>query len=194
MLSRNLFTIIQTMPHLRLGISSCLAGKRVRYDGRHKIVSDLIQELQEQVELVSICPEVAIGLGVPRPPIRLSGSLSHPVARRIDDPGFVVTKDLHDFANQVALEFDLDGYIFKSRSPSCGLNSAPVYINSQLQKETISGIYSQTLTSCLPGLPIIEKSASTSHSNYHAFLEKCGEYHKLRTWLDGSISTQHTSP
>lgn len=103
----------------RLGISACLLGEPVRFNGGHKR-SALCEELARHVEFVSFCPEQAIGLGTPRPAIRLEGTPEAAEARSRD--GLAVGGALAEYARRVAQRADtLDGFIFMQRSPSCGL-------------------------------------------------------------------------
>lgn len=164
----------------RIGISSCLAGNPVRYDGRSRFSRDLVGAVTEVAELVSICPEVAIGMGVPRPPIRLTGSLSQPQARGVENPDKVFTTDLQDFALQVLVDHDLDGYIFKARSPSCGYLSTPVFIGGREQRQRVSGVYAQALTDVLPDMPVADESIIGSRARLDRFIERCRKYHRFR--------------
>lgn len=168
------------MPLLHIGISSCLAGNRVRYDGGHKYWPSLIEFQSETVKLLPICPEVAIGLGTPRPAIHLTGSCENPQALQIDRPEINVTARLRRFAWQVADTCSLDGYIFKSRSPSCGLESTPVYVDNQPLTTRVSGIFAQSLLTALPGLPVIDQAHMESESEIRQFIDQCRAYQARR--------------
>lgn len=164
------------MNDLRVGISSCLLGNHVRYDGRHKLLKELENSFPASVELIPFCPEVASGLGIPRPPIQLSDSLTHPKACLKDNPGKCFTAQLREFAWKVANEYELHGFIFKSRSPSCGLNSAPVSIDGQVQDQMVSGIFAAALLEHLPYLPAIDETFITSGNDLDQFLDLCHSY------------------
>lgn len=113
---------------IRLGISSCLLGQRVRFDGNHKHDSYLSDTLGQFIEWVPVCPEVAIGLGIPRPPIRLIGSPISPRAVDDKDTKRDVTDELAAYGKRLARALkELSGYVFKSRSPSCGMERVKVY-------------------------------------------------------------------
>lgn len=167
-----------------IGISSCLLGNRVRYDGGDKLLRDLTDWFQDEAELVAICPEVAIGMGIPRPPIQLSHSVDQPEALQIDQPEKNFTEPLKNFGRRIAEEYDLDGYIFKSRSPSCGLGSAPVYINGSLQRLTTSGTYVSSLVKWLPYLPVTEAESLKTRDDYRRFFDRCHSHRNLRHWID----------
>src|SRR3990170_6839262 len=103
---------------IRLGISSCLLGQKVRFDGNHKHDSFLTGTLGEHFEWVPVCPEVAIGLGIPRPPIRLVGSPEAPRAVGVKDVSLDVTDKLAAYGRRQSCQLDdLSGYVFKSNSP-----------------------------------------------------------------------------
>jgi uncharacterized protein YbbK (DUF523 family) len=110
---------------IKLGISSCLLGENVRYDGNHKMDHCLKDTLGELAELVSVCPEVECGLGVPREAMCLKGNPESPrlVTRNsnIDHTDRMI-KWARIKLEQLEKE-GLCGFIFKSDSPSCGLNS-----------------------------------------------------------------------
>ena len=119
----------QVPPKLKLGISSCLLGHEVRYDGGHKRDPFLTDVLGEYVDWVPVCPEVEIGLGTPRPPIRLQTDATNRVRLVIPSTGEDLTKTMHDYATDRMAQLDmhdLSGYVLKSRSPSCGMRRVKV--------------------------------------------------------------------
>jgi len=167
-----------------VGISSCLLGRRVRHDGRDRLQPDLVEWIGDEVELLAICPEVAIGMGIPRPPIQLTGDVQRPEARQVDAPEKTFTLPLKNFALLVSDEYVLDGYIFKSRSPSCGLGSTPLVVNGLVQSRTVSGIYASSLTCFLPYLPVIEAESLVTRKACQEFLQQCQTYKKMRLALE----------
>jgi hypothetical protein len=104
-------------PRVKIGVSSCLLGQEVRYNGGHKQDRFLVSSLSRFVDYVPVCPEVAIGLGIPRPPIRLVGAPDRPKAVCTDDPTMDVTNALQSFAqDKVPSLGDISGYILTRRS------------------------------------------------------------------------------
>src|SRR5262252_8297841 len=102
----------------RVGVSSCLLGEEVRFNGGHKRYRFLTDELSPYVDWVPHCPEVSIGLGTPREPIRLTAD-----GRLVNRSG---TADHTDAMTALPLPSgDLDGYVFKAKSPSCGIRAIP---------------------------------------------------------------------
>ena len=170
-----------------IGISSCLLGRRVRYDGGNKLQQNLVDWLGDEVEFVAICPEVAIGMGTPRPPIQLTDDILNPEARQVDAPERTYTQSLKNFAMQVSDEYVLDGYIFKSRSPSCGLGSTPVTIDGAIQRQTVSGVYASSLTRFQPYLPVTEEESLVTRKACREFLHRCLRYKTMRLALKDSF-------
>lgn len=142
----------------RIGISACLLGAEVRYNGGHKESRLCTHSLSEHFEFVPVCPEVAIGMGIPRQPIRLVGDASQPQALGTVDPTLNVTAPLAAYGQQMADELqDLSGYIFMHKSPSCGLERVKVYRdNGAPQHEGGRGIYAQAFCAAHPDLPVEE--------------------------------------
>lgn len=142
----------------RIGISACLLGAEVRFNGGHKESRLCTHSLAEHFEFVPVCPEVAIGMGIPRQPIRLVGDASQPQALGTVDPTLNVTAPLAAYGQQMADELqDLSGYIFMHKSPSCGLERVKVYRdNGAPQHEGGRGIYAQAFCAAHPDLPVEE--------------------------------------
>ena len=140
-----------------VGVSRCLLGDAVRYDGRSKANTIVIEKLGEIFTLVPVCPEVEAGLSVPRPPVQLTSSINNPKLTGRDDASLDVTNIMQRYCNTKPAELDhLSGFIFKSRSPSCGLNSTPVFIDGLCVTETARGVFARRLCEAYPNLPVIE--------------------------------------
>lgn len=158
---------------IRLGISSCLLGQRVRYDGNHKHDGFITGTLGRFFEFVPVCPEVAIGLGVPRAPIRLVGPASAPRAVGIDDPALDVTDQLDAYGRRMARELDdISGYIFKSKSPSCGMERVKVYHRGGMPAKHGRGIYATAFLAACPGLPAEEEGRLNDPRLRENFIER----------------------
>lgn len=165
---------------LRLCVSSCLLGEKVRYDGGDRREPCITDELSRSCELIAICPEVAIGLGVPRPPVRLEQRDGRVEALGIDDPGFDITERLCAYAQQqIPRLAGIDGYIFKGRSPSCGVNSTPLFCNG-VETGRGAGLFAAAIMQALPLLPIIEETALRDAARRADFLERARAYQQLR--------------
>lgn len=164
---------------IRIGISSCLLGERVRYDGNHKREGYLVETWGPYVEFVPVCPEVGIGLGVPRPPIRLVGDPARPHAVGVRDATLDVTARLEAYARARARQSeDLSGYVFKSKSPSCGLARVPVYGEDKRARRTGTGVYARVFTAAHPLLPVEEEGRLNDPGLRDNFIERVFAYRR----------------
>jgi uncharacterized protein YbgA (DUF1722 family)/uncharacterized protein YbbK (DUF523 family) len=161
-------------PRIRLGVSACLLGESVRYDGGHKRDSFLTDVLGSHVEWVAVCPEVEIGLGVPRPTLRLTGRPESP--RLVQEAtGQDLTSRMRGYAEERVRELerlDLDGYVLKRASPSCGLFRVRVYRDSGLPSADGQGLFATALIARLPMLPVEEEGRLTDPSIRENFIER----------------------
>jgi uncharacterized protein YbbK (DUF523 family) len=112
---------------INIGVSRCLLGDKVRYDGRGKQSRICSELLSKDFELTSICPEVEAGLSIPRPPIELVYYDDKYKVLGRDAPTLDVTEKLESFCRfKVPTLTSLSGFILTPRSPSCGLDSVPI--------------------------------------------------------------------
>lgn len=145
------------MNPIKVGISSCLLGQPVRYDGGHKLSVLCAQELTRLFEFVPTCPEAGAGLGVPRPAVRLTGDPAAPRASGVDDPQLDVTDALQAYAEQRVPQLgELCGYVFIRNSPSCGLHEVKVHAANGQVLESGRGIFAAALTRAWPLMPVEE--------------------------------------
>jgi len=155
-----------------VGVSQCLLGDTVRYDGQSKANAIVLEKLNKIFTLIPVCPEVEAGLSIPRPPVQLTGSIKNPKLTGRDNPGIDVTDIMQQYCRTKPAELKhLSGFIFKSRSPSCGLNSTPVYINGQCISETSRGIFAKSLYENYPDLAVIEDSDLENGDHLNKFTE-----------------------
>lgn len=141
-----------------IGISSCLLGERVRYDGGHKAHSYIQSTLGEYFEFLPFCPELKIGLGIPRKPIRLSRSKGSDIqCIEIDNPDRNYTQQLKNCADEQSTWHEkLCGYILKKDSPSCGMERVKIWDDVMPIREGV-GIYAKALMENFPYLPVEEE-------------------------------------
>ncbi|ACN14372.1 conserved hypothetical protein [Desulforapulum autotrophicum HRM2] len=143
---------------IRIGISACLLGNYVRYDGNHSHDPLLLQTLGPFVDYVAVCPEVECGMTTPREPIILMGDPENPrlVTR---DTGVDRTDQMVDWAQNrsKALEQEnLCGFIFKNKSPSCGLFRVKVFDAEGGVTPTGRGLFARAFTRRFPTIPVEE--------------------------------------
>lgn len=165
-------------PPLPVAISECLMGRPVRYDGSHAASSLPGDALAGLLSFRPICPELGIGLGVPRPPVRLVGSPDAPLALGVDDPGLDVTEALADYGRRCAGQLgELCGYIFMERSPSCGLHGVKVHPpDGGPPHRAGRGIYARSLLDSCPLLPAEESGRLFDPPLREAFLDQVQAY------------------
>lgn len=145
---------------LRLGISTCLLGENVRYDGGHKRNLFLIQTLGSYVDWVSACPEVEIGLSTPRPPIRLERADGGGVRLVMPDSDDDLTGRMTEYAEQKVeslRDLRLVGYVLKSGSPSCGMERVRLYDSNGVPSRDGVGLFAEALLRLMPQLPVEEE-------------------------------------
>lgn len=164
---------------IRIGVSGCLLGQNVRYDGGNKYDAYIVRTLGRYFDLVAVCPEVAIGLGVPRPPIRLVGGRGAPRALGVEDPRLDVTEKLAAYGRRIGRVLDdVSGYIFKSRSPSCGVTAVPVHARHGTHTRPGTGVYADAFMARQPLLPVEEEDGLADPRRRDNFLERVFAYHR----------------
>ena len=150
---------------IRLAVSACLLGKPVRWDGGHKrdplLAGMLAGLLVGALEYAEVCPEVAAGLGTPRPPIRLSGNPGRYRALGAEDPSLDPSEALRLQGRRAAAEMEedwIDGAVLKSGSPSCGIRGVTVYgPRGGIRGRGGSGLFAAELMAARPELPMIDE-------------------------------------
>jgi uncharacterized protein YbbK (DUF523 family) len=164
-----------------IAVSRCLLGHAVRYDGDSRPHRVVIERLAELFDLLPVCPEVEAGLGVPRPPVQLTGSIDDPRMTGRSDPTLDVTELMQAYCKTRPAELKrLCGFVLKSRSPSCGLNSAPVFIDGACVTETNRGLFARAMTRRYPDLPVIEESELETSDRYQKFIDDVLQYTRRR--------------
>lgn len=174
----------------RIAISACLAGASVRYNGGHKASRLCNETLAEHFEFVQVCPEVAIGLGVPRAPIRLVGAPQDPQAISHRDPALDLSGPLKAYGEQMADELDdICGYIFMQKSPSCGLHRVKVYQdNGYPAREGARGLYAAAFCARRPDLPVEEDGRLCDPVLRENFITRVYAYADWQRLLAGGLS------
>jgi uncharacterized protein YbgA (DUF1722 family)/uncharacterized protein YbbK (DUF523 family) len=176
---------------IRIAVSSCLIGQEVRYDGGHKHNEYITATLGEIFEFVPYCPEVAIGMGIPRPPIRLVkvGQAVH--ARGIKDPAQDVTENLLAYADKVAPKLhNVSGYILKKNSPSCGMERVKLYNAKGHPAGKTRGVYAGRLQDLHPELPFEEEGRLMNPDLRENFLERVLVYHRWQQLNDRHLTAR----
>ncbi len=172
-----------------IGVSSCLMGEQVRFDGNHKRNTFIVDQLKNRVDFISLCPEVAIGMGVPRQPIRLVKHENSVRAVGVRDNSLDVTEKLKQLADEMTpLSGTLSGYIFKKNSPSCGVFRVKIYNTSGFSGETGSGVFSSQVLSRYPNLPVEEEGRLNDPELRDNFLKRVFIYYNWQTRMSTEVT------
>lgn len=174
---------------VQLGISSCLLGNEVRYDGGHKRDRFIVGTLGDYFEFVPVCPELAIGLGVPRQPIRLRGQPGSIRVVGVDDDQLDVTDDLRDYGRRMAGELsDISGYILKSKSPSCGMERVKLYADKGAPSSLGVGQYAAAFMETYPELPLEEEGRLCDPVLRENFIERVFAFRRWQDMSHGGVT------
>lgn len=164
-----------------VAVSACLLGERVRYDGGDKRNEILLGTMAEQFDYLPFCPEVGIGLPVPRPPLQLVQRGHDMRVLGVADPAIDVTDALRAYAREIAASFvDVCGVIFKCRSPSCGLGSAPLHDDADDVIGTSTGAFAGEIVTAIPDLPQVEEEELDVPQHYDDFVQRVMQRHASR--------------
>jgi uncharacterized protein YbgA (DUF1722 family)/uncharacterized protein YbbK (DUF523 family) len=174
-------------PVIRLGVSTCLLGEQVRYDGGHKLDRYLTGTLGQFFEWVPVCPEVEIGLPIPRESMRLEGD---PEAPRLVAPksGTDYTDRMKAWARGRLDELaamDLCGFVAKKDSPSSGVFRVKVYNEHSMAQRVGTGIFPRELMNRFPLLPVEEEGRLNDMPLRENFIERVFAYYRWTRMLDG---------
>ena len=163
---------------LLIGISSCLLGNEVRYDGGHSRSDCILESMRGLFKLIPFCPEVAIGMSVPRPPINLVIKAGLIRVRGVSDKEHDVTDALTNYAISINEQLHaMSGYIFKSRSPSCGLMGVNVYDDETNQVvKTSAGQFAKIITQQHPQLPVEDEFRLEDKKIRDDFIQRVLDY------------------
>lgn len=164
---------------IQIGVSSCLLGEEVRFNGGHKRSRYVTDILSEYFQFVPLCPELAIGLGVPRPPIRLVGTLDSPRAISPKDPSIDATEDLDNYGREIGRTHAfISGFILKAKSPSCGMERVKVYDKNDVPSPNGRGLFAAALMETQPLLPCEEEGRLNDPGLRGSFLERVFAFHQ----------------
>jgi len=162
----------------RIGVSACLVGEKVRYDGGHKLDPYVTGELAARFELVPVCPEAEVGMGTPRETVRLEGEVAAP---RMIAPGSGAdwTARMNDFAQRRLRELaglDLCGFVFKKNSPSCGVFGVEVRRDDGRVNHDGRGLFAAAITRANPRLPVEEEGRLADPALREEFVQRILAY------------------
>ena len=177
------------MKKIKVGISSCLLGQKVRHDGGHKRNVFVMDTLSEYFEYSAFCPEVAAGLSVPRPTLRLTRQES--VVRMVGskDTTLDVTDQMLETANKAVKYFgELSGYILKKDSPSCGMERVRIYSGNGQPERNGQGLFASVLMEQYPNLPVEEEGRLMDPVLRENFIERVFIYHRWQQLVHDGLT------
>jgi uncharacterized protein YbbK (DUF523 family) len=167
---------------IRIGISACLLGQEVRYNGGHKRDDSLITSPGTLVEWVPVCPEVEMGLSTPREPMRLV-RVGKSIRMITTESGIDHTDELQDWAEtrlQELADADLSGYVLKKDSPSCGLEGVRVFDPDAKPVSDGRGLFAEALLGRFPSLPVEEEGRLAAPEAREDFVKRALAYRDSR--------------
>lgn len=184
---------------IRIGISACLLGEEVRFDGGHKRDRYVTDTLAGYFEWVPVCPEVELGLGTPRETIRLV-QLEDRVRLRTTRSDIDLTQRMHRFARERVSQLEkenLDGFILKKDSPSCGMERVKIHQARGPATRNGRGLFAGVLLERLPNLPVEEEGRLCDPRLRENWVERVFAYHALKElwsgrWKIGDLVAFHT--
>jgi uncharacterized protein YbgA (DUF1722 family)/uncharacterized protein YbbK (DUF523 family) len=185
----------------RVGISACLLGDEVRFDGGHKRDQFLSEVLAPHVEWVSVCPEVEVGMGTPRETLRLirdeRGRVRMVTTRTGIDHTDAMVKWAAERLDRLAGE-RLAGYVLKKDSPSCGMERVKLFGAGGTPERTGRGIFAAALIDRFPTLPVEEEGRLSDPALRENFIERVFAFQRLRTlfdsrWTNAALVRFHTA-
>ena len=177
---------------LRLGISRCLLGEEVRFDGGHKQDNFLAEVLSRYVEWVPVCPEVEAGLGIPREAMRLVGDPQDPRLLTIKS-GTDHTRALETMTRnriQELKDMDLSGYVFKKGSPSCGIKRVRIYNEHGMASRKGVGLFARAFIEQFPLIPVEEEGRLCEPTLRENFIERVFCYRRWQDLVQSGVTRQ----
>jgi uncharacterized protein YbgA (DUF1722 family)/uncharacterized protein YbbK (DUF523 family) len=170
------------MEKIKVGISSCLLGQKVRYDGGHKLDRYLIETLGRYVDWVPVCPEVEYGLSAPREAMRLVGKPGDYRLITIKT-GKDHTEGMRAWAERRLRDLarmELSGFVFKAKSPSSGLRAVKIYGVTGVASRAGIGIFAKAFTESFPLMPVEDDSRLHDPALWENFVERLFVFHRWR--------------
>lgn len=178
------------MEKITVGISSCLLGKKVRYDGGHKHDRYITDTLGQFFDYVPVCPEVEYGLPVPREPMHLADDVENPRLLTVRT-GIDHTEGMKKWAGKKLDELDrteLSGYIFKSKSPSSGMRGVKVYMGTAPPVHRGVGIFAGAFMKRFPLIPVEDEGRLHDPVLRENFIERVFVFKRWQEFMKKGIS------
>jgi len=176
----------------KLGVSACLLGKEVRFDGGHKKNNFIINSLAEHMDFISVCPELEAGFGLPRPTMQLRKAGNDVRMVFSKNPETDVTQRMLDYSQKRVNDLsDLDGFIFKKDSPSCGAFRVPVVMHKDgFKNREGTGLFAQQFMKNNPLIPVEDEGRLNDPALCENFFERVYAYSRWKKIQDAENNVQ----
>jgi uncharacterized protein YbbK (DUF523 family)/uncharacterized protein YbgA (DUF1722 family) len=174
---------------IHVGISSCLLGEKVRWNGEHKKDFYIDEILGHYFEWVPVCPEMEVGMGVPREPVYLTGSKENPrlVGKQTKTDWTGKMRSYSRVRINELQSLNLCGFIFKKKSPSCGLKGIPIYPNKG-PRAIGRGLFADVFIKRYPNLPMEDEGRLRDPRNRENFIVRIFSYQRLQQLMNSEFS------
>ena len=181
-----------TQEKIIIGISECLLGMKVRFDGGHKHDRYITDTLGSYFKFQSYCPEVAVGLGVPREPIRLVGDADHPRLVGTKNETIDITEKMQQYSTQTAQKLPdmMCGFILKSKSPTCGMERVKVYHVNGNPNANSQGLFAKALMQLNPCLPVEEEGRLCDPVLRENFIERVFIFRRWKDMINAGLTAE----
>lgn len=159
-----------------IAISACLLGHKVRYDGVHQANALIIEQLLDHYHIIPVCPEVEIGLGIPREKIELhqQGTSVHLLS--CTQPVADLTEQMISYARHFLHSHKISGMVLKDKSPSCGVRNCKQWNDTREMQRNGTGIFAATILRLQPDLPMLQSNTVQQASDLDEFLQQVNAY------------------
>ena len=180
---------------IKIGISSCLLGNKVRYDGQHKLDNFLKNTLGQFVEWLPICPEVECGLSIPREAMNLHGTLENPQLYTIRTKKNLTEKMQNWISVKISelAKENLSGFIFKKKSPSSGLYDAKLYNEKGFSYAKTPGLFAKAFIENFPLIPVEDEGRLHDPVLRENFIERCFIFYRWQEMVSSNFSKHSLS-
>ena len=159
-----------------IAVSACLLGHKVRYDGEHQANKIVMDTLAKQFQLIPVCPEVEIGLGVPREKIALHRQEGKVCLLTTTEPVLDLTEKMFSYTQSFLNHHALAGAILKDKSPSCGVENCKQWDDGGAMQRKGTGIFAATLMRLEPDLPMLQSNDVSNQDKLLYFINKVNAY------------------
>ena len=159
-----------------IAISACLLGQKVRYDGAHQAHKIIIAQLTDRYHIIPVCPEVEIGLGVPREKIELHQQGPKIQLLSCSLPITDLTEQMVAYAQVFLKNHQISGMILKDKSPSCGVGNCKLFDEAGNMQRNGTGIFAATVMCLKPGLAMLQSDQVIQVSDLDSFIQQVNEY------------------